>query len=345
MKIYDYSKISKIYFVVVSIFVLAGIGVMTFAGGFQFGIEFNPGANLTVRIGGSSSLEEVESILREPYPLARVQILDNQIGDYLLRVPVSRERAFQSEIETDVTDLLAEQFASVRVLEFGYVGEAFSRTFQLQTGILTSIALLLILVYLWFRFRFNFAISSIITLVFHDALVVLVFLGVTRIEVTSATIAAILTVLGYSLNDTIVVFDRIRENLVLMKNTSMSAIVNTSVTQSLRRTIITSLTTLLASIALIVFAEGSVRNFAIVLSFGVLSGTFSSIFIASPLFLFFERRNNSAKNASQSSKEPSLEGAAPQQGMVMGSNDDINLAKLREELGGTKRKQKKKKRS
>lgn len=342
MRVFAFQKPSKLYVVLIVIAILAGAGATVLFGGFQFGIEFNPGITTTVRVGGSSTLSELESVLAERYASVRVQSLE-RLGDYLIRISDDRTEGFQEAVTATVPALLGEQFASVTVLESAYVGPAYSRNFQTQTGILIAVAVILMLIYLWFRFQFNFAIASIITLIFHDALLVIVFVGAAQIEITAATVAAMLTVLGYSLNDTIVVFDRIRENIVLIKDTPLQRIVNTSITQSLNRTIITSLTTLLASTALVIFAQGTVRNFAIVLSFGVITGTFSSIFIASPLFMRFESRRRRKKDK-KSTKDlvSKSQGSTTEEQQEASRQDDIDLKKLREELGKSSKRRPKK---
>ncbi len=353
MRIFAFQKPSKLYVILIGIIILAGLGATIFLGGFHFGIEFNPGSTITVRVGGRSTVSAVEQALFGKYPSIRVQGLSN-IGDYLISISDTEEAGFQEAVIPTVRETLSEQFASVTVLESAYVGPTYSRNFQLQTGILIAVAVILMLAYLWFRFQFNFAIASIITLLFHDALLIIVFVGGAQIEITAAVVAAMLTVLGYSLNDTIVVFDRVRENLVLLKNASLTRVINTSITQSLNRTIITSVTTLLASLALVVFAQGAVRNFAIVLSFGVVAGTFSSIFIASPIFLSLEKRRQEKKRSYQQaqgdaasiSTERASDEAENTSSEQQSSADDggIDLKKLREELGSkAKRKPKKKK--
>ena len=138
--------------------------------------------------------------------------------------------------------------------------------------------------YIWFRFKLGFAISAI-TALGHDVLIMLGFIGTIGLEVSTTTIAAVLTIIGYSLNDTIVVFDRVRENQSLLKGERFDIVVNTSITQSLSRTLITSLTTLLAVLALYLFGTGSIKDFALNLIVGILVGTYSSIFIASPVLL------------------------------------------------------------
>jgi preprotein translocase subunit SecF len=165
-----------------------------------------------------------------------------------------------------------------------YVGPRFSQLLGQQVVYLTFFALLLILAYIWFRFRLAFAVSAIIALV-HDVVIMLGFIGTFQIEVSTATIAAVLTIIGYSLNDTIVIFDRVRENVGLLRDSDFETIINTSISQSLSRTLLTSLTTLLGVTAIFIFGSGAIKDFALNLMVGIGIGTYSSMFVASPILL------------------------------------------------------------
>jgi preprotein translocase subunit SecF len=158
----------------------------------------------------------------------------------------------------------------------------------------------LILVYIWIRYKQNYAFSAIAA-IFHDVLFLLGFIGVFQLEFSTATIAAVLTIIGYSLNDTIVIFDRIRENTKVLREKTFEDIINISVTQSLSRTIITSVTTLIAVTAIFILATGSIQTFALNLIVGVLVGTYSSVFIASSILLSWNTSNSKrAKNSVRS---------------------------------------------
>jgi len=189
-------------------------------------------------------------------------------------------------LENQVKTLLGRDFGAENLLlkQSDYVGPRFSKDVAGQTFYLTGLALLLILLYIWFRFKLAYAVSAIIALI-HDVAVMLGVIGTFRLEVSTGTIAAVLTIIGYSLNDTIVIFDRIRENNGIMRDSNFKTIVNTSITQSLSRTLMTSLTTLLAVVALYVFGTGMIQAFAFNLIIGIVVGTYSSIFIASPVLI------------------------------------------------------------
>ncbi len=192
----------------------------------------------------------------------------------------------KQELENKIVSLLENSFGKhvAVVKQSDYVGPKFSSTLAQASISLTLTALVLVLVYLWFRFKLAFGVSAIMAL-FHDVLIMLGFIGTFQLEVSTTTIAAVLTIIGYSLNDTIVVFDRIRENTGLLKGEKFSKVVDISITQSLSRTIITSLTTLIAVLALYLFGTGPIKDFALNLIIGIVAGTYSSIFIASPILL------------------------------------------------------------
>lgn len=211
--------------------------------------------------------------------------------EFIVRVQEKgNSQNFARETTAKIQSLLEAKFGQGTVVEkqSAFVGPRFSQNLASQTFTLTVLALVLILVYVWFRFRLAYAVSAIIATI-HDPLIMLGFIGTFQLEVNTATVAAVLTIIGYSLNDTIVVFDRIRENAGLMRDSDFRTIIDTSITQTLSRTIITSGTTQLAIISILVFATGSIQEFALNLTIGIVIGTYSSIFIASQILLLWIR--------------------------------------------------------
>ena len=178
---------------------------------------------------------------------------------------------------------LRQEYGTIEVLEIDFIGPSIGLELKeksLAIILFVSIALLL---YISIRFKLKYGIAAIIALA-HDTLITLTFTALLNIEINTAYVAALLTILGYSINDTIVIFDRIRENEKLYAHSkSQNEIINTSISQTLRRTINTSLTTLAVVSSLLLFGGITIKSFTIVLLIGVLAGTYSSIFIASPL--------------------------------------------------------------
>lgn len=202
----------------------------------------------------------------------------------------------QASMEEKVSQLLGDAFGAdeVVILQNDFVGPKFSLSLVSSSVIAVLIAMALIMAYVWIRFRFAYAVSALVGL-FHDVLLLLSFILVFQLEISSTTIAAVLTIIGYSLNNTIVIFDRIRENVGLNKESSMPILIDMSVTQSLRRTTFSSLTTILAILPLAIMTSGDIRLFAIELVFGVVVGTYSSNFI-SPAFLYWINKAQGKKN-------------------------------------------------
>ncbi|MDR2509091.1 MAG: protein translocase subunit SecF [Spirochaetaceae bacterium] len=212
----------------------------------------------------------------------------------VLGAPSERRFMIRLEDEEDeggkVLKALEDSFGdgAVAVTRSDYVGSRFSKQLQDQAGILMALTMLLILVYVSIRFKPQFAVGAVLAIA-HDALIMVAFIAWTRMEFNTTTIAAVLTILGYSVNDTIVIFDRIRETRRLYSDLSFRGVLDRALTDTLARTIITTLTTMLAVFALYFFTTGSMKDFALALLVGMTSGVYSTLFIASGWTLFWEK--------------------------------------------------------
>ena len=272
----------------------------------------------------------------------QVQVVGKEsFSEFIVRVS-DPDGSRKEEIEVDIVSFLEKAFGNntVVIKQSDYVGPRFSSNLASQSISLTLVALLLILVYIWFRFRLGFAVSAITALA-HDVLIMLGFIGTLGLEVSTTTIAAVLTIIGYSLNDTIVVFDRVRENQILLKGDRFDNIVNTSITQSLSRTIITSLTTLLAVVALYVFGTGAIEDFALNLIVGILVGTYSSIFIASPVLLGWSNvvQKRKAKKSGVITPAPAVKDAEVEDDSVLLTKTAV-IPEVERKLKGKRKKKK-----
>ncbi|MCL1837248.1 MAG: protein translocase subunit SecF [Treponema sp.] len=190
-----------------------------------------------------------------------------------------------------VTNALESYFGSgeVVVLRSDYVGSRFSKNLTDQVGLLVGLTLLIILVYVTVRFKPQYAVAAVIAIL-HDALIIVAFVVWTGMEFNTTTIAAILTIIGYSINNTIVVFDRVRENRRIYPDEVFVNVLNRSLTETLSRTIITTATTMLAVLSLIIFTTGSMRDFALALQVGMISGVYTTTFISSGVVNFWENQ-------------------------------------------------------
>lgn len=205
---------------------------------------------------------------------------------------------FGSEIPGEIEEKRTEDKRVVRnivKLSQNIVSSSQSTTLRWQSMLLALFVVMVMLVYLSFRFRIEYGIGAVLSLL-HDTLMMLGFISVAGIEFDMTVVAGILTFMGYTVNDTIVVYDRIRENMNIMKDTSLNKVFNTSINQTVNRSLITSFTTLLAVLSLFFFAGEKLRGFSSIMIFGVIMGTYSSIFIASPIVLLWFRGSAKKSN-------------------------------------------------
>jgi preprotein translocase subunit SecF len=275
--------------------------------GLSFGIDFTGGTLVEVSYQETIAIDDVRDTLSNSgFEDAVVQYFGTA-KDVMIRVPLRSDmegaqvsekimlslHEKQGEFVTDTNPISKEQTCSangqrqvckVQMQRVEFVGPQVGDELTNQGGLAMLYALFGILAYVAFRFEWRFAVGSVAALV-HDVVITVGVFSVFQLEFTLTVLAALLAVIGYSLNDTIVVFDRIRENFRKMRKETPLNIMNTSINQTLPRTILTSLTTLLVLISLFIFGGDIIHNFSIALILGVVIGTYSSIFIASPVVL------------------------------------------------------------
>jgi len=210
---------------------------------------------------------------------------------FMIRVENKNEEseAENTAVRTQIVQTLENTFdkGSIAVLRSDFVGSRFSKDLTDQAGMLVSLTLLLILIYSAIRFKLQFAVGAVIAII-YDGLVMIAFMVWTQMEFTTLSIAAILTILGYSTNNTIIFFDRVRENQRIYPDNSFIDILNISLTGILGRTIITTASTMLAVLALFIFTAGSMKDFAMALMVGMLSGVYTTLFIVSGFVNFWQ---------------------------------------------------------
>lgn len=278
------------------VLLLAGLVSFGINGGLKLGIDFAGGALVEIQLPDQAvPLSQIRDIVASAgFEGAEVTHFGAP-NEYLIKVKsVGEASAAADQIKLALSEVITDQTIDVRRTET--VGPKIGS--ELKSAAIWAIiySLLGIVVYIAWRFEIRFAIAAIIALV-HDVLFTLGFFSIVGLEVSLAAIAAILTIVGYSLNDTIVVFDRIRENLRGRKREGYDKMVNVSVNETLSRTIITSLTTLFVVGCLVIFGGEVIKDFAITLLVGVLVGTYSSIFIASPVLVEWQARRMAKKHA------------------------------------------------
>ena len=271
-------KRRTVYLVLACALVLASILLLAFRG-FNLGIDFESGLSVSVKIEDAGvQIADVRSAVSSIEGVRVQNVGSSDDGRYQIRVKLP-EGTTQRSAENMINSLLGARFGSYSMLESSFIGAKFSSSLITGSVKAVAIALALILVYVWIRFKVAYAIGSIIALM-HDVLLMLGFISLTGFEISSTTIAAILTIIGYSLNNTIVIFDRVRESINNDHNQDLSDVMDYGVNSSLSRTTFSSVTTLLAVIPLAILSTGDVRSFAICMIFGVVVGTYSSNFLA-----------------------------------------------------------------
>ncbi|MFN0263580.1 protein translocase subunit SecF [Tepidamorphus sp. 3E244] len=270
--------------------------------GLNFGIDFRGGTLIEVQTkDGPANISAMREILGD-LGLGDVQIQEfGAPNDVLIRVQEQEggELAQQAVIEK-VKGALGDQVEYRRV---EIVGPQVSGEL-VESGIIAVIAALIaILIYIWFRFEWQYAIGAVISTT-HDVILTLGLFAAIRYEFNLSSIAAVLTIVGYSLNDTVVVYDRIRDNLRRYKKMSIADVIDLSINDMLSRTVNTSLTTLLALLALYIFGGEIIRGFAFAMIWGVIIGTYSSTFIAAPILIFLNLRPHAGKKDSDTAEAP-----------------------------------------
>ncbi len=282
---YDFLAQRKRAYILSGIVVGVGLVSLFLHTGLQQGVDFTGGTLFQIEFVEPTSVGDVrDAIGAEGLEGAQIQQFGDS-NDYLIRVAEFRETG-EGRVSESVALALDSAYGDGAWIfaRTEAVGPKVGSELKKRALIAILLSFALTLVYLAFRFEWRFGVAAVVATA-HDITLTFGFLSLFNIEVTLATVAAILTILGYSLNDTIVVFDRIRENLKLRRKDSYEDIINSSINETLPRTVLTSGTTLITLLALFILGGAVIRPFALVLILGVIIGTYSSIFVASPVLL------------------------------------------------------------
>jgi len=286
--------------IVSAILVIVSIASLLIRGGPNYGIDFAGGILIQFKFHNDVKTAMLRESLMD---LELGQVVVQQFGDpseneFLVRVEKTKETNLQT-LQQKVEEALKDQFGadSMEVRRTELVGPKVGAELR-QKGLLAVVyAIFGILIYITWRFEFRFALGAILALL-HDTLIVVGVFSLTDREINLPIVAAILTIIGYSINDTIVVFDRVRENMRRIRRQNIEKVINASINETLSRTLLTSITTLLVVGALFLLGGPVIHNFAFALIIGIFVGTYSSIYIASPVVIYWETvRERSSKKA------------------------------------------------
>jgi preprotein translocase subunit SecF len=272
------------------IVILIGIVSLVVKGGPTYGIDFRGGTLFQVKFARQVSAADIRSAVSGMGPQS------SSVQDF----GPATENEFLINIESGVEDLeqFSDQFKAAFETKFGKdsfeirrseaVGPKVGKDLRQKAMLAVLFSCIGMLIYMWFRFELRFGLGAVLGLV-HDVLIVMTFLSLTNTPIDLTVVAALLTIVGYSVNDTIIVCDRIRENMPKMTRQKFGDIINVSVNQTLSRTVLTVGTTLLAALALFIFGGGVIHDFAFTMLIGVITGTYSSVFVACPVAIYWEK--------------------------------------------------------
>lgn len=274
---------TKLWFTLSAIVIIIGLG-FTITRGLNFGIDFQGGTKVVVELGAGFNKPEADEIVKKIVPDAVTNEMDGTQYEI-------KSKDLDSQKVSEVFKALQEKYSleDKALISQDEIGASIGKELTKNSILALLVACAAMLVYIAFRFQMNFGIAAVVALV-HDLLITVSVYAIFNIPVNTPFIAAILTIVGYSINDTIVIFDRIRENSKNMRRVSSTEIANKSLTQTMSRSINTTLTTLITIIAVNVFVP-TVREFSLPLIIGIAAGAYSSIFIASPVWVILKDKN------------------------------------------------------
>ena len=289
----NFLKYSKLAAIISISFLTISIISVFFVRGLNYGIDFKGGVLVQVRFENSITTAELRSIFAQNQMGDAIIQKSNETNEFLIRL----EKPEGSEnIREKISNILGSvENNSFEIRKAEQVGPKIGRELRKKALLAIISALFVIGIYITIRFQFRYAIGAVVALA-HDVLFTLGIFSLAQIEISLSTIAAFLTIVGYSLNDTIVIYDRIRENIRVLKNEALPKVINKSLNETLSRTLITSLTTFVA-VFVLSFAPGEIKIFSIAMICGVIVGTYSSIYIASPVVVYFHDKLRARKRS------------------------------------------------
>jgi len=272
----DFIGKRKLWYAISLVILLAGLVSLVFQG-LNLGIDFTGGTSLQLKFENKFDVAQVRSAFTEA-GITSAQIQELEDGTYQVKIPY-----LENEKLIETTNTLKSKLGKMDILSTDSIGPTMGKEIFQKGLTALGVAIFLMVVYISVRFEWRFAFTGILALL-HDIFVTLGLFSIFQWEINSTFVAAVLTIFGYSINDTIVVFDRIRENIGQVKRDNLSTVVNSSIKLSLTRSMYTSVSTLIFLVALLIFGGETTKMFVLAMTLGVAFGTYSSIFIASPIW-------------------------------------------------------------
>jgi len=292
----DFINKRRIAFIISALFILTGIISLIINGGPKYSIDFTGGVSLELELSPVTEnakaidIQEIRDVLaQDDIEGTEIQEIRDSEGRTLILIKTKAVGDAKEKVSTQIVEIIKKSFPDnvnpetlIRLQE--EVGPKIGEELKGKAILAIFWALLGIIIYIWWRFEFAFGVAAVIAL-FHDVIITVGIFSIAGKEISLPIVAALLTIVGYSLNDTIVVFDRIREDLKIYRKESYGGVINHSINETLSRTIITSLTTFVVVLSLYIFGGTVIHDFTFAILIGVVVGTYSSIFVASPLMV------------------------------------------------------------
>lgn len=290
----DFMRVHKVA-LFMSVFCIVGSLLLVAVKGLNLGIDFSGGILMEIRMKDSFSTSDVRQIVSAEAKDVQIQNIDKQ--DLLIRVakPESGVEVDQAKLVEKIQASLNKKYHDIQYRKVDYVGPQVGSELIMKGFLALLMSFVFIMIYIWVRFDWQFGLGGIFALL-HDAVLTLGFFSLTGLEFNLTSIAAILTVIGYSINDSVVIYDRIRENLARYKKSNLSEVINSSTNSTLSRTVLTAGVTLVSLLALVLFGGDALRSFSLATFVGIVIGTYSSIYISAPILIYMDpRKKESSK--------------------------------------------------
>ncbi len=268
-----------------SVFCIIGSLALVFVKGLNFGIDFAGGILIEARIAENVDVSSVRELLTSQVKDVQIQNLDRE--NLLIRVAKTDEE--QSVAVKKIQEILGQNFSNIEYRKIDYVGPQVGSELIWKGFLALLMSFIFIMIYIWIRFDWQFGLGGIFALI-HDAVLTLGFFSLSGLEFNLTSIAAILTIIGYSINDSVVIYDRIRENLRRYKKMNLAELINSSTNSTLSRTVLTSGVTLVSLLALMLFGGEALHSFSVATFVGIIIGTYSSIYISAPILIYLDPR-------------------------------------------------------
>jgi preprotein translocase subunit SecF len=269
---------------------MIGSLILVFTKGLNYGIDFAGGILIEARIDENPDIAKIREVLSSKINDIHIQ----ESGENDVQIRVSKASQDQDKLIKKIQNILEENFTKVEYRKIDFVGPQVGSELILKGFLALFLSFIFIMIYIWIRFDWQFGLGGIFALL-HDAIVTLGFFSITGLEFNLTSIASILTIIGYSINDSVVIYDRIRENLRNYKKMDLQLLINSSTNSTLSRTVLTASTTLISLLALILFGGEALFSFSVATFFGIALGTYSSIYISAPILLYFDPRKKDEK--------------------------------------------------